>query len=283
MTEPTQMKKDGALLVAISRENVMAVERALNDGANPNTVTPNGTTALMFAAGNTQIFEILLIHGAKMHAVTNAGGTVLSKAIELCNEQTALKLIKAGVDISTPDGLLDNAAKNDMPLTCKALLKRGVFLEETNAAGKTPLITALENTSDKAGLVLLQQGASARTIIHSQLQFYHLEALRKFMTDQMNGMLTSKIPKPHHCIKDGELTDAVLNACVLGEFGSRIALPLMHSGNQRNIALVKEILQQLPQRWRKEYPNIFTEFAKVLGNIEPAPGLPETKIWSREP
>jgi len=67
---------------AIKRGDILAIRHALQEGLNPNLSNKNSWTLLMLAAlvGNTAIAELLVTHGADIHALNKIGETALSLA-----------------------------------------------------------------------------------------------------------------------------------------------------------------------------------------------------------
>ncbi len=85
---------------------VQLVELLIAKGAEVNLRSSDGTTALMYAAGNgdTQAVNALLRNGATVNAADNDGETALMKAAaSSCNEETVRALLGAGADLSARD------------------------------------------------------------------------------------------------------------------------------------------------------------------------------------
>jgi ankyrin repeat protein len=67
---------------AIKKGDVLAIRQALQGGLSPNLSNKYSWSLLMLAAleGNTTAAELLVEHGADIHAVNNVGETPLSLA-----------------------------------------------------------------------------------------------------------------------------------------------------------------------------------------------------------
>lgn len=114
-----------ALVTAVTEGDRGTAKDLLAAGADPNTVDPDGLTALMRASmvGNAELAELLLEHGAKVNVSDQEGNTPL--------------MLAAGM------GLLD---------LVRLLLENGADAELRNARGVTALGWAYSPTSELVSL-----------------------------------------------------------------------------------------------------------------------------------
>lgn len=91
------------LMDAAANRNIELVHLLLKYGAKPDYPTSAGGTALMSAVGNTDIFKILIDHGANIHARDNYGRTVLIWAALHGTEEVVSLLCKMGADPNIKD------------------------------------------------------------------------------------------------------------------------------------------------------------------------------------
>jgi len=85
---------------------VQLVELLIAKGAEVNLRSSDGTTTLMYAAGNgdTQAVNALLRNRAAVNAADNDGQTALMKAAaSSCSEETVRALLSAGADLNARD------------------------------------------------------------------------------------------------------------------------------------------------------------------------------------
>ena len=85
-----------------------AMEKALADGADPNTKDPqSGSTVLSIAAlmGHTKVVSLLLEHGADINAKSRDGGTALHAAAFLGRVETVELLLEKGADTTLQNNM----------------------------------------------------------------------------------------------------------------------------------------------------------------------------------
>jgi ankyrin repeat protein len=181
-----------ALISAVRREQAMEVARLLKAGADPDTASESGMTALQHAAisGNLEVMQILIDAGADLDARDPLGCSALVEAV--CHRGTAQArlLLKAGAKPhaaalakawlerrGTVKLLLDSGVKPDDGLVSaaqgghleimKLLLEAGadvnVHSPANNQRGSTPLHLAISGDCDlKTVRKLLEAGADPR-------------------------------------------------------------------------------------------------------------------------
>jgi hypothetical protein len=106
---------------AINTNDVGAMRKLLEDGANPNIVYLNGTTVLDCAAcmGRTECVRLLLDHGANPNVLSSTGNALHSVTMYSTDYPDIVRLLlEDGVDIRAKDSegntALDNARKNKL-------------------------------------------------------------------------------------------------------------------------------------------------------------------------
>jgi ankyrin repeat protein len=150
------LTKDGEVSVDIPSENDEtplfrayfyrdAARWLLDHGANPNVVSKDGTTPLMFMARkkDDKVAKLLLERGANVHAVDSDGKSALhfaamSMGLAICN-----MLLENGADPNQRDEnqrtpLLLAAFDGDKGI-CEALIKKGADIDVTDYHLNTPL------------------------------------------------------------------------------------------------------------------------------------------------
>ncbi len=124
--------QDGALLRAAASGNVFKVRDLLDEGANINARTANGSTPLLGALyyRYPQTSELLISRGADVNARTTQGVTPLHQA-----------------------------AWSDFPELCRLLLHRGADPNARTTDGVTPLMWASSRGYADVASVLIEGGA----------------------------------------------------------------------------------------------------------------------------
>ena len=114
------------LMSAAANGNIELVKLLLKFGAKPDYPTSGRHTALMSATGHTEIFKILVNHGANIHARDNYGRTVLIWAALHGTEEVVALLCEMGADPEIKDKGGNTAvseAKNKLRLSIVKLLE----------------------------------------------------------------------------------------------------------------------------------------------------------------
>ena len=210
---------DPKLVDAAKREDLTAVRNLLQAGADPNSIAPDGSTALHWAVhrNNPAILDVLLTAGAKPDMVTRYRIAPLTLAAENGNASIMERLLSAG---ASPDSIseenqtvLMTAARNGNADAVRLLLRRGA---KVNAAesfrGQTALMFAAGEGNTAAVELLLDAGAelNARSKAgYTPLLF----AVRNNRYDTVKYLIAHGA-NPNDAIQDGTpaLSIAVLNA-----------------------------------------------------------------------
>ncbi len=138
------------LMYAAMYSDAKTVSLLLDRGANPNSRTPAGTTALMLAAGDARKVRILLARGADVNARSVTGRTALLIASSQTGASEAVRLLlAAGAAFDAADQL------------------QGLPLIPAGAGGATPLIEAAKIRDGKALRYLIDAGANVQAKDHS--------------------------------------------------------------------------------------------------------------------
>ena len=156
---------DVPLVDAVRRGDASAVRALLDGGANVDSRTPDGATALLWAVHTDQpeLVGLLLEAGADVEITNRYGVGPASLAAENGNAAILERLLQAGVDANhtLPGGetLLMTAARTGEPETVRTLLAHGADpnLRETTR-GQTALMWAAANNNAAAIHVLAEQG-----------------------------------------------------------------------------------------------------------------------------
>lgn len=154
-----------ALMVAILFSQEHIVDLLLEYDANPALISAKGDSALSIAAsrGAERIVRTLLVRGAALDGRKNLANTALSQAAEWGHENVVRLLFNAGADINglshTGDTALSQAAMNGHVDIVRFLLDNGAIPDHTAYPRKTALYKAVEQDRPEVVRVLLQRGA----------------------------------------------------------------------------------------------------------------------------
>ena len=159
--------EDLSLVDAVRLGDRAAVQALLDEHANPDGVLPDGSTALMWAAGRNDLAmaDLLLSAGADVKAANEYGATALYAAAA-ANADAALieRLLAAGVDPNTPlasgETALMEAARQGNLAAVRAVMARGaaVNAQETNG-GQNALMWAISERHAAVTDELVRHGA----------------------------------------------------------------------------------------------------------------------------
>ena len=157
----------------------------IDRGADINQKDRDGFTPLM-KAGNVEILNLLIRHGADLHAKNKFGQTALDIArknaqdlnpefarfhghfVKVLKEAEARQQPKANdnqasakpADEKPVKGLLLEAVNRFDPTLVKSVIARGADLNESNEYGYTPLIRAVGNGYVEIARILIENGAN---------------------------------------------------------------------------------------------------------------------------
>jgi ankyrin repeat protein len=166
---PKDVEMNGmtALHQAVDRNDVSAVERLLNEGADVHARTRFDATPLWIAAsnGNGVIVERLLRAGADAKTMKAANGeTVLMMAARSGSVEAVEALLSRGADVNAAERLRNQtalmwAAAQKHPAVVELLLRHHAAVKVKSKTGLTPLMFAIRAGDIASTRLLLDAGA----------------------------------------------------------------------------------------------------------------------------
>jgi len=97
--KPKQHSVEGikVLFYAIEKGNLVYAQKILSQNFDPDLVAENGYTPLMYAAarGDSKMVDLLLRHGANVNTVSKSGDTAIELALRIGAQECADILKKA--------------------------------------------------------------------------------------------------------------------------------------------------------------------------------------------
>ncbi|MBM3788261.1 MAG: hypothetical protein FJW30_28325 [Acidobacteria bacterium] len=148
--DPNAARENGEtpLMIAARMGRVDLMQRLLAKGANANARESKfQQTALMWAAGHPEAVQMLLKHGADVHAATKAWDVKYTNYLPttVTLGKTGIPWNNAGDYVAKKGGLraLHFAVQKNSVESVRALLDAGAQVNTPSADGTTPLLTAL--------------------------------------------------------------------------------------------------------------------------------------------
>ncbi|XP_066533927.1 ankyrin repeat and SOCS box protein 2-like [Hoplias malabaricus] len=184
MINKCTLKKETALLLAVSQEKINCVECLLDKGADPDLANQDRETPLYKACEkeNPAMVAMLLNHKATVNKSCILGWTALHESVCRNNVEICEMLVKAGAKISTPNmyGLtpIFVAAQSGKMDALRFLLKNGADINSQAADGATALYEACKNGHVDVVQFLLSQKADANKPGKTGLLPIHIAAQR---------------------------------------------------------------------------------------------------------
>lgn len=188
--EGTGPSNETALLAAVHYKQVPCLKILLERGANPNTASKEGNTALMWAAGwsngigspkSLTAVKTLLKYGADPSRGNNRGYTPLMAASLIRETETVRALVEAGAGLEAEDFRGKTALFKAVYSNCKesvnTLVKAGANVNVRCKIKRTPLMVA--NTYPIVD-VLLKSGSEVNASdIDGYTALHHFAAANK--------------------------------------------------------------------------------------------------------
>ena len=211
--------EDPRLVEAAKANDLVQVQSLLKAGVSPNSIAPDGSTALHWAAhrDNLPMLDALLAAGAKPDLATRYKVVPLTLAAQNGNAQAIDHLLKAGASPDAvseeDDSALMTAARNGRLDAVRALLRAGANVNMAESfKGQTPLMFAAGEGNVQAAELLIEFGADRKA--RSKAGYTPLLfAVRNNQLDAVKFLL-SKGGDPNDKIGDGTsaLSISILNA-----------------------------------------------------------------------
>lgn len=169
---------------ATYRGNDKMVEFLLDNGADGNAATRDGSTALHLATqhGQRKVMKLLLNRRVNSQMTDVNGATSLQLAVGTATDEATVPLLvknKVGVNIRnirTGNTALHLAVERRRPRIILFLLDKGAGIDLINEAGLTPLQVAAATDNCEAISLLLQRSAQVEARTHSGLTALQLAA-----------------------------------------------------------------------------------------------------------
>jgi ankyrin repeat protein len=208
-----------SLIEAARDADAVAVRVLLAKKADANGTTPDGTTALHWAAQRDDVpmVEALLRAGAKVDAATRYGVTPLQLAATNGNAAVVSRLLGAGANpnAALPDGetVLMTAARSGAVDAVRVLLDRGAdFRRKHPAKGQTALMWAAAENNAGVVSLLVARGADVNEKSNGSFSAY-LFAVRGGHINAATALLDAGVDV-NETLPDGTsaLVLAVINA-----------------------------------------------------------------------
>lgn len=170
MAQARAPQEDDGLTQAIVANDVVAVQAALADRANPDQILAFGATPLSWAVNvqNPSIVAALLAGGASVNNADQDGVTPLSLACELGEPTIVAQLLDARADVrgARADGTTPLAicARYGPADAVARMLAMGAAPDRIDSRGQTPLMWAAAAGRTEAIALLLKAGANPNRV-----------------------------------------------------------------------------------------------------------------------
>ena len=168
---------DDPLVDAAKNSDTGALQALLDDGADVNVQTADGSTALLWASYRDDLESALLLirAGADVNIANDLGATPIWAASRNGSAAMAGELLAAGADPNAPlllgETPLVTASRSGNPQVVEMLLERGADANARGARGQTPLMFAAAQRHPDVVRVLLEHGADVHAVSDAWRQF----------------------------------------------------------------------------------------------------------------
>jgi len=296
----TPKEQSSQLIDWLHLDKTEEATRAIESGMDLNVPDRHGTLPIIAAVQNLHedICLQMIEHGADIKVLGADGETLLHTAIDKNFTKLFNKLISMGeidVDAKTHinyTALIYAAFKNREYFT-RILLEQGANPNILNNKEDSPLCIAARKGYEPLCRMLLENGAHPKIVDGLQSPLIQslsgdssiTELLLRFnadpselldgaesFKDNMQKLVDDVFPKgytpaPEKYFTGSKPSDAVLNACALGQFIDRVATPLMNADKK----LFKQLIDTLPKCWNHQYRDLKVTAAKsdaLRGSID---------------
>jgi len=153
------------LFTAITRDDATAMRSLLARGMDPNTLDPNGQTAMFVALRSESLkaADALMAGKPDINAVNDKGESALMMAALKGQMDWVKRLLDAGARVNQPGWTaLHYAASGPNSSVVQLLLERGATVEAESPNKTTPLMMAARYGSEPSVDLLLAKGADLR-------------------------------------------------------------------------------------------------------------------------
>jgi ankyrin repeat protein len=161
-----ELSLNDQLLLHADSANFEEALLLLKLGANPNTSTWDGTTALMYASesGSYKFVRELIARGADINVKPWSGNTALHSAVVANHDSIAELLILNGAEIDATNNYgvtpLHFASAYGYPFMVHLLLYYGASIDTCDSYGNTPLILSVYSGAYLVTQLLLEEWAN---------------------------------------------------------------------------------------------------------------------------
>jgi ankyrin repeat protein len=190
------------LVVSTQLDSAGAVRKLLAKGLSPNTIDPiSGEPVVQLALreGADQAFDVLVAHPAfNPETMAPNGNTALMLAAYKRNQRAVLALLAKGAVVTRPGwtALHYAAASGDTGIAA-ILLEHHAYIDAASPSQLTPLMMAAREGHQEVAELLLREGADARLRNNEQLTASQIarraekpriaDAIDKFLAGQAAG------------------------------------------------------------------------------------------------
>lgn len=163
-------RNDDPLVDAAKSGDRGALQALLNEGADVNAQTADGSTALLWASyrDDLESAELLIRAGADVNIANDLGATPIWAASRNGSAAMADELLAAGADPDAPlllgETPLVTASRSGNPQVVRMLLEKGADVNARGARGQTPLMFAAAQRHPEVVEVLLEHGADVHAV-----------------------------------------------------------------------------------------------------------------------
>lgn len=182
--ESTEEPVRTPLFEAVHAQDLGAVKKLINGGADVNEVDGEGNTALLIAVLTRQakLVEELLKLGADPNQARPDGKGPLFGSVRVGDEKISQLLLKSGAKVDAPLIMEHNgtdvggctalyvAASLGHLSFCRILLSSGALLDAANDLGYTPLMAAIEGGHEDVIDFLLKSGANVNPEVIARME-----------------------------------------------------------------------------------------------------------------